>query len=153
VQDFAQQKPESLDEAAEVVAGGGEDGVSRIAFTLSEEVAAHARAVLAMADHRFDSGAAFELALDGLCDALLLALGVQLPDAKPTVTAREEFCIGSIRPNTRQHSRARRSSNKLGGKTPVRKGWRTRTSPPANLQDSDIEPRPKFVAIGRIFFR
>ena len=35
-QDLAQQKPEPADQAAEVVAGGGEDGVGGVAPTVPE---------------------------------------------------------------------------------------------------------------------
>jgi hypothetical protein len=40
--DLAQQNPEPADQAAEIVAGGGEDGVGGIAATESEIVGAHA---------------------------------------------------------------------------------------------------------------
>ena len=52
---------EPPDEEAEVVAGGGEDGVGAVAAASPEMVAAHAVAVLDVADHRLDRGAALHL--------------------------------------------------------------------------------------------
>ena len=61
---MAQQKPEPADEAAEVVAGGGEDGVDGIAATVGEIVAAHAVLGFEMADDGLDGGPAAQFALD-----------------------------------------------------------------------------------------
>jgi hypothetical protein len=55
---LAQQKPEPADQAAEVVAGGGEDGVGGVAPTVPEIVAAHAVLGFEMADDGFDGGPA-----------------------------------------------------------------------------------------------
>ena len=63
-QDLAQQKPEPADEAAEVVAGGGEDGVGGVAAGEPEIVAAHAVLGLEMADDGLDGGPAAQFALD-----------------------------------------------------------------------------------------
>jgi hypothetical protein len=65
-----------VDEAAEVVAGGGEHGVDGIATRMGEIVAAHAVIIFEMPDHRLDGGAALELTLDLRGDATLLAGGV-----------------------------------------------------------------------------
>jgi hypothetical protein len=54
---MAQQNPEPADEASEVVAGGGEDGVGGVAAPESEIVAAHAVLGLEMADDGLDGGA------------------------------------------------------------------------------------------------
>ena len=78
MQDEAQQKPQPLDKPPEVVALGGQHGVDGVAFTMGEEVAAHAMVLLGVADHGFDGGAALELAFDGFRDAPFLALGVDL---------------------------------------------------------------------------
>jgi hypothetical protein len=75
-QDSEQQKPQPLDEAAEVVAGGGEHDIDGIAARVGEIVAAHAVVIFEMSDHRLDGGAALELALDLRGDATLLAGGV-----------------------------------------------------------------------------
>src|SRR3979411_2163209 len=61
---MAQQKPEPADQAAEVVAGGGEDGVGSVAPTGPEIVAAHAVLGFEMADDGFDGGPAAQFALD-----------------------------------------------------------------------------------------
>jgi len=50
-EDLAQQKAEPADQAAEVVAGGGENGVGSVAPTVREIVAAHAVLGFEMADH------------------------------------------------------------------------------------------------------
>ncbi len=69
---------EPANEPAEVVAGGGEHGVDGVAAHVGEVVAAHAVVVLEMADDRLDRRAPPELASDLLCDAPLLACGVNL---------------------------------------------------------------------------
>ena len=53
-QNLAQQKPEPSDQAAEVVADGGEDGVGSIAPTVPQIVAAHAVLGFEMTDHGLD---------------------------------------------------------------------------------------------------
>ena len=58
VQEQTQQKPEPADEAAEVVAGGGEDGVGCVAATEPEIIAAHAVLGFEMADDGLDGGSA-----------------------------------------------------------------------------------------------
>ena len=68
----AQQNPEPLDEAAEVVAGGGEDGVVEVAIAVGEIVAAHSVLVLEMADDWLDGRAATHLSFDRRGDAALL---------------------------------------------------------------------------------
>ena len=70
---MGQQKPEPADEAAEVVAGGGEDGVDGVAATEPEIVAAHAVLGLEMADDGLDGGPAAQFALDRGRHASLLA--------------------------------------------------------------------------------
>src|SRR5882724_4418681 len=62
-QDLAQQNPQPADEAAEVVAGGGQDDVVGIAAPEPEIVAAHAMLGLEMADDRLDGGPAAEFIL------------------------------------------------------------------------------------------
>ena len=59
---MAQQKPEPADEASEVVACGGEDGVGGVAAPEPEIVAAHAMLGFEMADHGLDGGPAAQLA-------------------------------------------------------------------------------------------
>src|SRR3546814_17335266 len=54
------------DEEAEVVAGGGEDGVGVVAVAALEIVALHAVLGLDVADDGLDGGAPFHLAADGL---------------------------------------------------------------------------------------
>lgn len=61
---MAQQEAEPTDEAAEVVAGGGEDGVGGVSLPEPEIVAAHAVLGLEMADDGFDGGPAAQFALD-----------------------------------------------------------------------------------------
>src|SRR3546814_5289420 len=56
------------DEEAEVVAGGGEDGVGVVAVAALEIVALHAVLGLDVADDGLDGGAPFHLAADGLGD-------------------------------------------------------------------------------------
>ena len=51
---MAQQKPEPADQAAEVVADGGEDGVGSIAAMVPEIVAPHTVLGFKMADHGLD---------------------------------------------------------------------------------------------------
>jgi hypothetical protein len=62
-EDLAQQKAEPTDEA-EVVAGGGEDGVGGVPLAEPEIVAAHAVLGLEITDDGFDCGPAAQFALD-----------------------------------------------------------------------------------------
>jgi hypothetical protein len=57
-QEQTQQEPEPADEAAEVVAGGGEDGVGGITAREPEIVAGHAMLGFEMADDGLDGGPA-----------------------------------------------------------------------------------------------
>jgi hypothetical protein len=56
-------------EEAEVVTGGGEDGIDAVALTALEIVAVHAVFGFEMADDRLDCGSAFHLAAGGSGDA------------------------------------------------------------------------------------
>ena len=67
-------------EQAEVVAGGGENGVDAVAVAALEMVATHSVVVLEMADHRLDGGTTPHLAADGFGDAANLAAD---PDLEP----------------------------------------------------------------------
>ena len=60
-------------EEAEVVTGGGEDGIDAVALTALEMVAVRAVFGFEMADDRLDRGSAFHLAADGSGDAPHLA--------------------------------------------------------------------------------
>src|SRR5258707_15208358 len=60
---------EPAQEEAEVVAGGGEDGVDAVAVATLEMAAAHAVLGLEMTDDRLDRGSALHLAADGFGDA------------------------------------------------------------------------------------
>ncbi|MGY4333571.1 hypothetical protein ACVWWG_007988 [Bradyrhizobium sp. LB7.2] len=53
---MAQQQAEPADEATEVVASGGEDGVGGVVAAEPEIIAAHAVLGLEMADDGFDGG-------------------------------------------------------------------------------------------------
>src|SRR5260221_8500380 len=64
---------EPAQEEAEVVAGGGEDGVDAVAVATLEMVAAHAVLGLEMTDDRLDRGSALHLAADGFGDVADLA--------------------------------------------------------------------------------
>ena len=68
-----QQKPQPADEEAEVVSGGGEDGIDGITLAIAEIVAAHPMLGFEMADDGLDGGASSHLALDLWGDAPLLA--------------------------------------------------------------------------------
>lgn len=63
--DRAQQEPQPFEEASEVVAGGGEHGVSAVAVAAFEIIAIHAVLGLDVADDGFDGGASLHLAFDG----------------------------------------------------------------------------------------
>ena len=73
IEDSKQEGPQPLEDQAEVVAGGGEDGVGLIAVSAFEEVAAEMAVGLEVADDGLDGRAAAELTLDGAVDAALLA--------------------------------------------------------------------------------
>ncbi len=77
-QEQAQENSEPCQEAPEVISGGGEHGVDGVAVAVGEEVAVHAMIVFGVSDDRLDGGAAFELSSDGVGDAALLALRVNL---------------------------------------------------------------------------
>ena len=61
---MAQQEPQPSDQAAEVVADCGEDGIGGVAASEPEIIAAHAVFGLEMADDGFDGGPAAQFALD-----------------------------------------------------------------------------------------
>ena len=63
-EDLGQQKLQPSDQAAEVVADGGEDGIGGVALAVPEVIAAHAMLGFEMADDRFDGGAPAQLAFD-----------------------------------------------------------------------------------------
>ena len=63
-EDLAKQQADPPDEAAEVIAGGGEDGVGSVALSEPEIIAAHAVLGLEMADDRLNGGPAAQFALD-----------------------------------------------------------------------------------------
>src|SRR5271170_3561350 len=67
----AQQPPE-------VVSGGGEDGVDRVAGWSGEVVATHPMFAFGVADDRFDGGASAQLAFDVFGDAPPLAGDIDL---------------------------------------------------------------------------
>jgi hypothetical protein len=77
-QDCRQQESQPFEQASEVVAGGGEDGVGGVAVGSGEVVSAHAVLRLRVADDRFDGGTAAQLAFDGLGDAASLAGDIDL---------------------------------------------------------------------------
>ena len=81
-----QQNPEPSDQAAEVVAGGGEDGVGNVAPTVPEIVAAHAVLGFEMTDDGLDGRPAAQFALDSGCHPSLLA-GDEDCDAERIVAA------------------------------------------------------------------
>ena len=60
-------------EQAEVVAGGGEDEVDRVAFRAAQEVAAEMAVALQVIDDGLDGAAAPPLAVNGWRDAASLA--------------------------------------------------------------------------------
>src|SRR5262249_48580165 len=63
-QDSEQQKPQPCEEAAEVIAGGGEHGIGGVAAGVGEVISAHAVVLLEMADDGLDGGPPFEFAFD-----------------------------------------------------------------------------------------
>src|ERR1051325_7227316 len=83
----AQKRLQPAQEQAEVVAGGGEDGVDAIAVAALQVVAAHAVLALDVADHRLDAGAALHLAADGLGDPAHLAADPDAEAVRVVVTA------------------------------------------------------------------
>ena len=66
------------EQAAKVVAGGGEHGVDGVAAGVGEVVATHAMMFLEMADDGLNGGTPFELALDLRREAALLAARIDL---------------------------------------------------------------------------
>jgi hypothetical protein len=73
VEDLAQKTSEPGQDAAEIVAGGAENGVGRVAGATLKIAASQMSVLLHVTDHRLDGGAAFELTLDGAEDAALLS--------------------------------------------------------------------------------
>src|ERR1700682_6742014 len=63
-EDLAQQKAEPADQAAEVVADSGEDGVGSLPPPVPEIVAVHSVLGLEVADDGLDGGPAAQFALD-----------------------------------------------------------------------------------------
>ncbi len=77
-QDYGRQESQPFEQAREVVASGGEDGVGGVALGSGEVVSAHAMLGFGVSDDRFDRGAAAQLAFDGLGDATSLARDIDL---------------------------------------------------------------------------
>src|SRR5258708_38796701 len=82
-QDYGHQESQPFEQAAEVVASGGEDGVSGVAMSSGEVVSAHAMLGLDVSDDRFDRGAAPPVAFDGPGEPPSLAGAMDL-----------ELCVG-----------------------------------------------------------
>src|SRR5262249_58208625 len=72
------KKPQPCEEAAKVVAGGGEHGVDGVAAGMGEVIAAHAVVFLEVAADGLNGGTPFEFGLDLRRDAALLGRGVVL---------------------------------------------------------------------------
>jgi len=70
-----QKKPDPFEDEAEVVTGGGEDGVDSVALGMGEAIAVHAVVIFEMPDDRVDGRAALHLAIDGGRDAAHLSGG------------------------------------------------------------------------------
>jgi hypothetical protein len=75
---LGEQESQPFEQPAEVVAGGGENGVGGVAIGPSEIVSAHAVLGLGVSDHGLDRGAAAQLAFDGLGDKASLARDIDL---------------------------------------------------------------------------
>ena len=108
------QMPQPGEQEAEVVAGGGEDGVDGVAGGMGEMVAAHAVLGLEMADDGLDGGAAPGLALDLRRHAPLLARGVD-----------PELVIGRGVPPA-AHGRDRAAWRRWGTSPPSAARWHRR---------------------------
>ena len=79
-QDCGQQESQrAFEQASEVVAGGGEDGVGGVAVGFRRGDLRTIRVLgLGVSDDRFDCRSAAEFAFDGLCDAASLARDIEL---------------------------------------------------------------------------
>jgi hypothetical protein len=77
-QDYGQQESQPFEQPAEVVPGGGEDGVGCVTVHPGKIVSAHAMLGLGVSDHGLDRGAAAQLAFDCLGDAVSLARDIDL---------------------------------------------------------------------------
>ena len=95
-QDQSQEKLQPSEDEAEVVPDCGEDGVGGITFLALEVAAAEVAIGLHVSDHGFDSGAAFELALDDAEDAALLAGDEDTTGILRVVAAVSLVDIGSL---------------------------------------------------------
>ena len=84
--DGAQKESQPAEQQAQVVTGGGQEGVHAIAREAGEVVAVHSMVALHMADHRFDRRAASHLPADGTADPARLAGNPDL-EAVGTVVA------------------------------------------------------------------
>ncbi len=86
-------------EGAEVVAGGGEDGVGGVAVRAFEEVASQPVLVLGVADDGFDRRAAAQVAFDGVGNAVSLAGDV---DLEPLIGGRVVAAIAAVGDDARE---------------------------------------------------
>jgi hypothetical protein len=75
-----QELLEPAQEQAEVVSGGGENGVNAVPISALEIVATHPTVILEMADHGLNGSSASHLAANDFCDAADLAAN---PDPEP----------------------------------------------------------------------
>jgi hypothetical protein len=65
-----QKRRQAGEEEAEVISGGGQNGVDGIALGMGEMIAVHAMLILDMADKRFDGGAALRVRMRSVICAI-----------------------------------------------------------------------------------
>ncbi|MGY4281753.1 hypothetical protein ACVWXO_000973 [Bradyrhizobium sp. LM2.7] len=98
-QDQPPKSPEPREDAAEVVADGGEDDVGGVSCAAFELAAAEVTIGLQVSDDGFDGGAAAQLALDDTEDGALLTRNEDATEISSVVAA-----ISLVEP-ARSHSR------------------------------------------------
>lgn len=81
------KKPQAAEDQAEVVAGGGEDGIGLVAGAALQVISPEVTIALRVADHRLHGGAASELLLDDAEDAALLARAENAQGVRRAVSA------------------------------------------------------------------
>jgi|GEM_PF-3217537 len=97
--DQRQKKPDPFDDKAEIVTGGGEDGIYGISLFVGEEVSVHTTPVFEVPDDRFNSRAAFHLTFDGGCDTAFLSGGkdAHLVNTRCVVAPVSGICEGAFK--------------------------------------------------------
>ena len=95
-QDFVQNSPQPVEDEAEVVAGGGENGIGVVAGSFLEVIAVEVAVGLEVSDDRFDGRTPAQLLLDDTVNATFLSRSVDPERLGRVVTAVALVDLGAL---------------------------------------------------------